>query len=494
MEFWVCTLKKLEMTIKEKTIGWNFDNSYSNLPKSFIYEISPVPVKRPELVILNYDLASQMGLNFSKVGGEELAKIFSGNSLPKGTKSIAQAYAGHQFGHFTMLGDGRAVLLGEHISKNNQRLDVQFKGSGQTPFSRNGDGRAALGPMLREYLISEAMNSLNIPTTRSLAVVKTGEDVIRERPLQGAILTRVASSHIRVGTFQFIRTRDNLDELNTLVDYTITRHYPEISKSKNKAYELLNKLIDQQIQLVVNWMRVGFIHGVMNTDNMAISGETIDYGPCAFMNNYNPDTCFSSIDHMGRYAFGNQPAITKWNLARFAECLLTLINPKKDESVKIATEVIDKFDRQYEEKWFGMMKNKLGLIGDDKNDKVLIFELLECMKEQGLDYTNTFCFLMGQEIDNKKDYQNDKFNNWKIKWQKRLTKDSEKLMKHNNPKIIPRNHNVESVLKSAEDNDLSPFNDLLKALKNPYTDSKVLSKYQSPPPKSEEKYQTFCGT
>ena len=494
MEFWVCTLKKLEMTIKEKTIGWNFDNSYSNLPKSFIYEISPIPVKRPELVILNYDLASQMGLDFSKVDGEELAKIFSGNSLPKGTKSIAQAYAGHQFGHFTMLGDGRAVLLGEHISKSNQRLDVQFKGSGQTPFSRNGDGRAALGPMLREYLISEAMNSLNIPTTRSLAVVKTGEDVIRERSLQGAILTRVASSHIRVGTFQFIRTRDNLDELNTLVDYTITRHYPEISKSKNKAYDLLNKLIDQQIQLVVNWMRVGFIHGVMNTDNMAISGETIDYGPCAFMNNYNPDTCFSSIDHMGRYAFGNQPAITKWNLARFAECLLTLINPKKDESVKTAIEVIDKFDRQYEEKWFGMMKNKLGLIGDDKNDKVLIFELLDCMKEQGLDYTNTFCFLMGQEIDNKKDYQNDKFNNWKIKWQKRLTKDSEKLMKHNNPKIIPRNHNVESVLKSAEDNDLSPFNDLLKALKNPYTDSKVLSKYQSPPPKSDEKYQTFCGT
>ena len=482
------------MTIKEKTIGWNFDNSYSNLPKSFIYEISPVPVKRPELVILNYDLASQMGLDFSKVDGEELAKIFSGNSLPKGTKSIAQAYAGHQFGHFTILGDGRAVLLGEHISKSNQRLYVQFKGSGQTPFSRNGDGRAALGPMLREYLISEAMNSLNIPTTRSLAVVKTGEDVIRERPLQGAILTRVASSNIRDGTFQFIKTRDILDELNNLVDYTITRHYPEISQSKNKAYDLLNKLIDQQIQLVVNWMRVGFIHGVMNTDNMAISGETIDYGPCAFMNNYNPDTCFSSIDHMGRYAFGNQPAITKWNLARFAECLLTLINPKKDESVKIATEVIDKFDRQYEEKWFGMMKNKLGLIGDDKNDKVLIFELLECMKEQGLDYTNTFCFLMGQEIDNKKDYQNDKFNNWKIKWQKRLTKDSEKLMKHNNPKIIPRNHNVESVLKSAEDNDLSPFNDLLKALKNPYTDSKVLSKYQSPPPKSEEKYQTFCGT
>ena len=285
------------MSDKNK-IGWNFDNSYSNLPKSFIYEISPVPVKRPELVILNYDLADQMGLNFFKIDKEEQAKLFSGNSLPKGTKSLAQAYAGHQFGHFTMLGDGRAVLLGEHISKSNQRFDVQFKGSGQTPFSRSGDGRAALGPMLREYLISEAMHSLNIPTTRSLAVVRTGEDVIRERSLPGAILTRVASSHIRVGTFQFIKTRDNLDELNTLVDYTIKRHYPEILKSKNKAYDLLTTLINKQIELVVNWMRVGFIHGVMNTDNMAISGETIDYGPCAFMNSYNPDTCFSSIDRM----------------------------------------------------------------------------------------------------------------------------------------------------------------------------------------------------
>ena len=482
------------MTIKEKTIGWNFDNSYSNLPKSFIYEISPVPVKRPELVIFNHDLADQMGLNFSNVDNEQLAKMFSGNLLPKGSKSLAQAYAGHQFGHFTMLGDGRAVLLGEHISKSNQRLDVQFKGSGQTPFSRKGDGRAALGPMLREYLMSEAMYSLNIPTTRSLAVVKTGENVIREKPLQGAILTRVASSHIRVGTFQFIRSRENLDELNTLVDYTITRHYPEISKSKNKAYDLLNILIDKQIKLVVNWMRVGFIHGVMNTDNMAISGETIDYGPCAFMDSYNPGTCFSSIDHMGRYAYGNQPAITKWNLARFAECLLTLINPKKDEALKMATEVIDKFDKIYEEKWFNMMKNKLGLIGDDREDKVLIFELLELMKEQKLDFTNTFCFLMNHETKDKKSYQNKKFSNWEVKWQKRLTKDSDELMKCNNPTIIPRNHNVENVLKSAEDNDLSPFNNFLKALKTPYSNKKDFAKYQSPPLLIDENYQTFCGT
>ncbi len=481
------------MSDKNK-IGWNFDNSYSNLPKSFIYEISPVPVKSPELIILNYDLADQMGLNFFKIDKEEQAKLFSGNSLPKGTKSLAQAYAGHQFGHFTILGDGRAVLLGEHISKSNQRFDVQFKGSGQTPFSRSGDGRAALGPMLREYLISEAMHSLNIPTTRSLAVVRTGEDVIRERPLPGAILTRVASSHIRVGTFQFIKTRDNLDELNTLVDYTIKRHYPEILKSKNKAYDLLTTLINKQIELVVNWMRVGFIHGVMNTDNMAISGETIDYGPCAFMNSYNPGTCFSSIDHMGRYAYGNQPAITKWNLARFAECILSLISPKKDEAVKMATEVIDKFDKQYEKKWFDMMKNKLGLIGDDKDDKVIISELLELMKDQELDYTNTFCFLMNSEISIKNDFQNNKFNNWKMKWQKRLTKDSHKLMEYSNPKIIPRNHNVENVLKSAEDNDLAPFNDMLKALKNPYTNQEILAKYRYPPAKGDKKYQTFCGT
>ena len=481
------------MSDKNK-IGWNFDNSYSNLPSSFVYEISPVPVKLPKLTIFNYDLADQIGLDFSSLDKKELAKIFSGNSIPEGAKSIAQAYAGHQFGHFTMLGDGRAVLLGEHISKNNKRFDIQFKGSGQTPFSRNGDGRAALGPMLREYLISEAMYSLKIPTTRSLAVVKTGEDVIRERPLQGAILTRVASSHIRVGTFQFVKTRENFDELNTLVDYTITRHYPEIIQSKNKAYDLLKKIIDKQIELVVNWMRVGFVHGVMNTDNMAISGETIDYGPCAFMDSYNLDTCFSSIDHMGRYAYGNQPAIAKWNLARFAECLLILINPKKDDALKMATELIDLFDIIYEEKWFDMMKNKLGLIGNDKEDNVLIFELLEIMKEQELDYTNTFLFLMDKEIDNKKDYQNEKFDNWKVKWQKRLTKDSNKLMQQNNPMIIPRNHNVESVLKSAESNDLTPFNDLLQALKNPYTNQKIFNKYRSPAQKTSEKYQTFCGT
>ena len=312
------------------TIGWHFDNTYSKLPESFISKTSPILVKSPELTILNDNLAKELSLDFSSISKENLSKLFSGNLLPEGSNAISQAYAGHQFGHFTMLGDGRAVLMGEHISKNNERFDIQFKGSGKTPFSRNGDGRAALGPMLREYIISEAMHALNIPTTRSLAVVKTGEEVIREDALQGAILTRVASSHIRVGTFQYITARQNEDELKILVNYTIDRHYPKIKDSKNQALDLLKVLIEKQIDLVINWMRVGFVHGVMNTDNMTISGETIDYGPCAFMDTYDPQTVFSSIDQLGRYAYFNQPSVTKWNLARLAECLIPLINENKD--------------------------------------------------------------------------------------------------------------------------------------------------------------------
>ena len=458
-------------------VNWNFDNSYSRLSDTFKENIEPVPVKNPEIVIFNSALAKELNLDFTKINKNELSNLFSGNVLPNGSHSIAQAYAGHQFGHFTMLGDGRAILIGEHLTTNKKRYDIQFKGSGKTSFSRNGDGRAALGPMLREYIISEAMHNLNIPTTRSLAVVKTGEKIFRDTPLQGAILTRVASSHIRVGTFQYVAAREKKDELEILFNYVIQRHYTELKDSKNKAVDLLNIVMDRQIDLVVNWMRVGFIHGVMNTDNMSISGETIDYGPCAFMDSYNLGTCFSSIDHMGRYAYGNQPAITKWNLARFAECLLTLINPKKDDALKMATELIDKFDKIYEEKWFNMMKSKLGLIGDDKEDNLIIFELLEIMKKQELDYTNTFLFLMDREIDDKKSFQNEEFDNWKIKWLKRLTKDSKNLMELNNPVIIPRNHNVENVLKSAENNDLTPFNDLLQALKNPYTNQKVLNKY-----------------
>ena len=482
------------------TIGWRFDNTYSKLPDPFISNISPIPVKSPELIILNDNLGKQLGLNFSLISKKELSNLFSGNSLPEGSKSIAQAYAGHQFGHFTMLGDGRAVLMGEHISKNNERFDIQFKGSGQTPFSRNGDGRAALGPMLREYIISEAMHSLNIPTTRSMAVVKTGEDVVRENILQGAILTRVASSHLRVGTFQYVAMRNNESELRTLVDYTINRHYPNIKKSKNKALDLLKVLIELQIDLVVNWMRVGFIHGVMNTDNMSISGETIDYGPCAFMDTYDPQTVFSSIDELGRYAYFNQPSITKWNLARFAECLIPLIDPKKDKAIEIATETINSFDKSYETKWINMMRDKLGLFGQDQKDQVLIIDLLTWMHKNKADYTNTFCFLMDENFQHNKIYDDENFLTWKERWKERLKLNNNtpekylNLMKSVNPLVIPRNHKVEEVLESANNNDLSPLKKLIKVLEKPYEKTNENIDYQSPAPASDKKYKTFCGT
>tara|TARA_Y100000590_G_scaffold97610_1_gene111083 strand:- start:2550 stop:4001 length:1452 start_codon:yes stop_codon:yes gene_type:complete len=478
---------------------WNFNNTYSNLPSTFKEDIKPIPVKKPELILLNQKLAIELNLDFSLINENELSEIFSGNVLPEGSNSIAQAYAGHQFGHFTMLGDGRAVLIGEHIAKTNKRYDIQFKGSGKTSFSRNGDGRAALGPMLREYIISESMNALGIPTTRSLAVVKTGEDVQREETLQGAILTRVASSHIRVGTFQYIAARQNKKELITLLDYTIKRHYPEIKDSNNQALDLLNLLIDKQCDLVVNWMRVGFIHGVMNTDNMTISGETIDYGPCAFLDTYDPKTVFSSIDQTGRYAYCNQPVITKWNLARFAECLIPLIDKDQEKAIKIATETINSFEKKYEEKWINMMRDKLGLFGVDEKDKFLILDLLTWMHEKRADYTNTFCHLMN--LDTKKDelYNNIDFIKWKKRWEDRSSKNnntlkkSMELMRNNNPLFIPRNHKVEEVLKAAEQNNLKPFNNFLEILEKPYNEQIGKEEYQSPST-SNEKYKTFCGT
>ena len=375
------------------TIGWCFDNTYSRLPDPFKEEINPVPVKNPEIVILNKTLSKELNLDFSNLNEKKISELFSGNSLPAGSNSIAQAYAGHQFGHFTMLGDGRAVLIGEHLSKKKERYDIQFKGSGKTSFSRNGDGRAALGPMLREYIISEAMYNLNIPTTRSLAVVKTGEEVIRETPLQGAILTRVALSHLRVGTFQYIAAREKKNELEILLNYIIKRHYPNIQNSKNQALDLLKVVLEKQIDLVVNWMRVGFIHGVMNTDNMSISGETIDYGPCAFMDTYDPKTVFSSIDQMGRYAYCNQPVITKWNLSRFAECLIPLIDKNQKKSIELATEVINSFENKYEEKWLNMMRDKLGLFGAEDKDKFLILDLLTWMHQKKWIIQILFCHL-----------------------------------------------------------------------------------------------------
>ena len=480
------------------TIGWHFDNTYSKLSNTFKEDIKPTPVHDPELVILNKELAKDLNLDFSKIDNKDLAKLFSGNSLPENANPIAQAYAGHQFGHFTMLGDGRAVLLGEHLVGQKDRFDIQFKGSGRTSFSRGGDGRAVLGPMLREYIISEAINALKIPTTRSLAVVKTGEKIVRENLLPGAILTRVASSHIRVGTFQYIAAKQNIDDLNILVDYTINRHYPEIRLSKNKALDLLNLVMERQCQLVVDWMRVGFIHGVMNTDNTAISGETIDYGPCAFMDHYSPKVVFSSIDKLGRYSFANQAPIIKWNLSRFAECLIPLIDKNEDTAIKIATEIIDNFEKIYEVKWLNMMRDKLGLFGENTNDKELINNLLSWMENNKADYTNTFCYLMNIRINNSEIYNDKSFINWLDVWKKRsLMNNGSKekqldIMLNVNPSVIPRNHKVEEALTSANDDDLKVMNKLLSVLDKPYGNQKGIEEYQSPSDNKE--YQTFCGT
>ena len=481
------------------TIGWCFDNTYHKLSKVFKEDINPLPVKNPELILLNKKLAQNLNLNFSNLDDQKLSELFSGNSLPEGSNSLAQAYAGHQFGHFTMLGDGRAVLIGEHLSKDNERYDIQFKGSGKTAFSRNGDGRAALGPMLREYIISEAMNSLKIPTTRSLAVVKTGEEVIRESSLPGAILTRVASSHIRVGTFQYISARQKIDELKILLEYVINRHFPNIKNSQNKAIDLLNIVLEKQIDLVVNWMRVGFIHGVMNTDNTSIAGETIDYGPCAFMDIYDPKTVFSSIDQMGRYAYCNQPGITKWNLSRFAECLIPLIDKDQEKAIQLATEIVNSFEKKYEEKWINMMRDKLGLFGVDDKDKFLILDLLTWMHQKKVDYTNTFCHLMNEKIEIDKNYDDKDFLNWKKRWNERLKTNNNspekyiKLMRSVNPIVIPRNHKVEEALEAAEKNNLELINQLIEVLREPYTQKKDILDYQISSPFSEN-YKTFCGT
>ena len=483
----------------KNSINWNFDNSYSRLSNVFKEHIEPIAVKNPELVLVNHDLAKELNLDFTKIDKNNLSALFGGNILPEGSNAIAQAYAGHQFGHFTMLGDGRAVLIGEHLTNNNKRYDIQFKGSGKTAFSRNGDGRAALGPMLREYIISEAMHNLGIPSTRSLAVAKTGELVIRESPLQGAILTRVASSHIRVGTFQYVAARDKKDELETLLDYVIKRHYPSLINSKNKALDLLETLIDKQIDLVVNWMRVGFIHGVMNTDNMTISGETIDYGPCAFMDTYDPKTVFSSIDKMGRYAYCNQPAITKWNLSRFAECLICLIHENEKEAIKSATKLIDAFGKKYEEKWLNMMRKKLGLLSKDNKDKFIIVDLLTWMHQNKVDYTNTFCHLMNIKEYDDEIYNDNNFQNWKKNWQERLKLNANspekciKSMRSVNPLAIPRKPKIDKAPEAAYENNLEPLNKHIEILKKPYLQQENILDYLKMD-NSLKDYKTFCGT
>lgn len=477
-----------------KNIGWNFDNSYTLLPKQLISKVLPTTVKNPNIIIINHSLAQQLGLNFSSLNNNQLARLFTGNDIPEGSDPLAQAYAGHQFGHLVILGDGRAIVLGEHITPTNQRYDIQFKGSGRTPYSRGGDGKAALGPMLREYIISEAMYHLNIKTTRSLAVATTGENVMRETVLPGAILTRVAESHIRVGTFEYLAIKRDIPTLKKLLQYSIERHYPEIKDLDKQAPEFLKLVLEKQIDLITDWMRVGFIHGVMNTDNMAISGESIDFGPCAFMDYYNPKTVFSSIDHHGRYAFGNQPSIAQWNLARLADAILPLLDEDQNKAIEVGEGIIHSFKEKYEKKFHKMMKKKLGLITDEADDVILIQELLDTMEKNNLDYTNTFRDLMNDKINNET------LKNFHAKWKIRIDKQNRSheevltLMRNVNPVVIPRNHKVEESLKEAHKGNLVPLNNLLNALKDPYTERSDLTLYQQPAPETDKKYKTFCGT
>tara|TARA_B100001250_G_scaffold405631_1_gene423416 strand:+ start:1898 stop:3352 length:1455 start_codon:yes stop_codon:yes gene_type:complete len=480
--------------------GFKFDNTYLQLPEIFYTKILPAPVPKPELVILNTPLANELGLDFSNTSLDKQAELFSGNQMPETAEPFAQAYAGHQFGHFTMLGDGRAIAWGEHITPTDQRFDLQFKGSGPTPYSRGGDGRAALGPMLREYIISEAMQALNIPTTRSLAVVNHGKQVYRDTSLLGAILTRVARSHIRVGTFQFAALKEDKETIQALLDYTIKRHYPEIKEEQNKALFLLKAVIEKQAELVTHWMRVGFIHGVMNTDNMTLSGETIDYGPCAFMDTYDPGTVFSSIDHNGRYAYANQPTITQWNLARLAETLLPLINENAEKARDLAEEAINGFGVVYKEKSLSMLRAKVGLFGEQPGDEKLITDLLDWMNQKGADYTNTFLDLTNEAPPKGESYNSDTFKEWHARWQARVVKNTQPLesslalMRANNPAVIPRNHIVEQALDASTNGDLQPLEDLLTALQKPYKNASDLRPYQCPPKPEEKVCHTFCGT
>jgi uncharacterized protein YdiU (UPF0061 family) len=472
---------------------WNFNNSYTKLPEIFYTNQSPTTVRAPKLIIFNHSLASSLGVPLQ-------LEVFAGNEIPKGAEPLAQAYAGHQFGYFTMLGDGRAVLLGEQITDSGERFDIQLKGSGRTPYSRGGDGRAALGPMLREYIISEAMHALGIPTTRSLAVVTTGETITREETLPGAVLTRISASHIRVGTFEYASRFGTLEDVRSLADYTITRHYPGIATFDNKYLQLLREVIKRQASLISKWQLVGFIHGVMNTDNMAISGETIDYGPCAFMDVYDPTTVFSSIDTHGRYSYENQPKMAVWNLARFAETLLPFFHDDKNKAVSLAQEELGKFEGLYQDHWLSGMRAKLGLYNNEIDDLSLIKDLLQLMQQHKADYTKTFQSLTLDKSDGQTLFSSPDYHHWHERWQARLgqqsnSKDeSRELMKNHNPAITPRNHRVEEALEAANEGDLNKMHQLLNALDNPYGYTPEQEEFSTLPAPEFCHYKTFCGT
>ncbi|MDF2649457.1 MAG: hypothetical protein K0Q73_5262 [Paenibacillus sp.] len=489
---------------EEKAInetGWNFDNSYASLPKSLFTRLNPTPVRSPKLIILNDVLATSLGLNIQALQSNEGLAVFAGNQIPEGALPLAQAYAGHQFGHFNMLGDGRALLLGEQITPQGERVDIQLKGSGETPYSRRGDGRAALGPMLREYIISEAMHALGIATTRSLAVVTTGESVFRESELPGAILTRVAASHLRVGTFQYVAQWGTAEDLQALADYTLQRHFPDVDSDENRYLVLLQEVIKRQAALIAKWQLVGFIHGVMNTDNMALSGETIDYGPCAFMDAYDPATVFSSIDTHGRYAYGNQPHIAAWNLARFAETLLPLLHVNEEEAIKLAEDAISDFAKLYHRNWLAGMRAKLGIFNEELHDESLIKDLLSLMQQYRADYTNTFLALTFNKQEDTVLFGTNEFVQWHEQWQARLgrqeeSKDSShQLMRNSNPALIPRNHRVEEALEAAvKQADSCVMERLLDVLSSPYGHFPEQAEYSTLPESSTRAYRTFCGT
>jgi len=488
-------------------VRFGFEHSYAALPSRFYARIAPTAVANPQLLVLNRPLAEDLGLEPNALE-PEAAAVFSGNLLPEDADPIAMAYAGHQFGVFVpSLGDGRAILLGELSGRAGVLRDLQLKGAGRTPFSRGGDGRAVLGPMLREYLVSEAMHALGVPTTRSLAVITTGEQVFRERPLPGAILTRVAASHVRVGTFQYFAARGDQDAVRELLQYVIARHYPAAGEAPIPALALLKEVAQRQVALVTNWMLLGFIHGVMNTDNMAISGETIDYGPCAFMDNYDPSTVFSSIDQGGRYAYANQPLIAQWNLARFAETLLFVIDPVADKAVALATEVLEPFVADCNARFLAGMRRKVGLSSAEADEAALIKRLLGAMQHAEADFTLTFRSLSqaaespGQPTRWRALFaESPELDGWLRDWQERLAGDPQSAsdrvasMRAVNPAFIPRNHRVQAALDAAESGDYTLFRKLLGILQHPYDDQPEAAAYALPPQPSERVLQTFCGT
>ena len=491
------------------TYHFPFDNSYAHLPSRFFARVAPTPVAAPRLIRLNRELALDLRLDPDRLSSPEGVEILAGNRVPDAAEPIAMAYAGHQFGHFTpQLGDGRAVLLGEVVDRDGVRRDIQLKGSGPTPFSRGGDGRAALGPVLREYVMSEAFAALGIPTTRSLAAVTTGEPVLREMPLPGAVLTRVASSHVRVGTFQFFAARRDVEGVRHLADYAIARSYPQAGEADRPYRALLDAVIARQAELIARWLHVGFIHGVMNTDNMSVAGETIDYGPCAFMDAYDPATVFSSIDHQGRYAYANQPGIALWNLTRLAETLLPLLSEDEGRAVAEAEEALGAFAPRFEAAHHGGLRRKLGLFTEREGDLELVGALLKAMAENGADFTLTFRRLSDAAADPAGDegvrnlfVDPTAYDRWAAQWRQRLGEEPQDgatrraAMRAVNPAFIPRNHRVEALIRAAvERDDFGPFEELLTVLSTPYQDQPAFARYAEPPELHERVLRTFCGT